>query len=132
MTKKILAIDDESDVLLVIEVSLKSAGYQVMTAGNGAEGLAIAKREKPDVILLDIMMPGMDGFEVLEKLHEDENTVNIPIIMLTALSDKTKIMEALNKGIDFYITKPFDHHDLISKVHTVIQESVQAHHDEMM
>ncbi|MFH0793095.1 MAG: response regulator [bacterium] len=123
MSKKILAIDDENDVLLIIKTALKSEGYEVQTATNGLDGLALAEEFGPDLIVLDIMMPEMDGFEVLRHLKDNEKTFHVPVIMLTGLSDKAKIQDALNKGIDYYIVKPFEFHDLISKVEIAIANS---------
>jgi DNA-binding response OmpR family regulator len=123
MTKKILAIDDENDVLVIIKSALKSEGYDVVTANNGYDGLAIAQDEKPDLILLDLMMPEMDGFEVLENLRDNDTTMDIPVIVLTGLSERGKIREALDKGVDYYIVKPFEYHDLISKVKLAIEDA---------
>ena len=123
MTKKILAIDDENDVLVIIKSALKSEGYDVLTANNGYDGLAIAQDDKPDLILLDLMMPEMDGFEVLENLRDNETTMDIPVIVLTGLSERGKIREALDKGVNYYIMKPFEYHDLISKVKLAIEDA---------
>ena len=116
MPKKILAVDDENDVLLIIKTALASEGYEITTASNGYDGLALAEDLQPDLILLDLRMPEMDGMEVLQRLRESEKTQNIPVIVLTGISDKTKIREALDKGITYYIVKPFECQDLISKV----------------
>lgn len=118
--KTILAVDDESDVLLIIKTALFSEGYNVFTATNGPDAIAIAQDEKPDLIILDMMMPEMNGFEVLKCLRESEDTETIPVIMLTGVSDKSKIREALESGIDYYIVKPFEFHDLLSKVKIVL------------
>lgn len=120
---KILAIDDENDVLLIISASLKAEGFEVLTASDGEEGLDIADKAHPDVILLDVMMPLMDGFEVLEKLRENPNTQQIPVVMLTGLSDKEKIREAIDKGTQYYVVKPFDIHDLLSKIKIAYNDS---------
>jgi two-component system response regulator MprA len=116
MPKKILAVDDENDVLLIIKTALASEGYEITTASNGYDGLALAEDLQPDLILLDLRMPEMDGMEVLQRLRESEKTQKIPVIVLTGISDKTKIREALDKGITYYIVKPFECQDLISKV----------------
>jgi len=122
---KVLAIDDENDVLLIVSASIKSEGYDVVTASDGMEGLRKAKEEKPDVILLDLMMPQMDGFEVLEKLREQPETMDIPVVMLTGLSDREKIREAIEKGTQYYVVKPFEIHDLLSKIKIAYKESTQ-------
>ncbi len=123
MTEKILVVDDEPDVLMIVQTGLEAEGYDVVTATNGPDALETAQRECPKLILLDVMMPGMDGFEVLAKLKEGEATCQIPVIMLTGLSDKTKIQQALVSGIDYYVVKPFDFEDLTTKVRTALDEA---------
>ena len=123
MPPKILAIDDENDVLLIIKTALSGQGYEILTASNGYDGLAMAEDQKTDVILLDLRMPEMDGMEVLEQLRDNEKTQSIPVIVLTGISDKTKIREALDKGITYYIVKPFECQDLISKISLAIKSS---------
>jgi DNA-binding response OmpR family regulator len=121
--KKILAVDDENDVLLIIKTALFSEGYDVITAANGYDALAMAEDHKPDLIVLDMMMPEMNGFEVLRSLRESETTATIPVIMLTGVSDKSRIQQALDAGIDYYIVKPFEFHDLIAKVKIAIADA---------
>ena len=121
--KKVLVIDDENDILLIIKSALHEEGYDVTTANNGYDGLALAEDASPDLIILDIMMPEMDGFEVLQQLKENEKTAQIPVVILTGLSSKDKIREALNKGIDYYIVKPFEYQDLVSKVKIAIDDA---------
>ena len=123
MTEKILVVDDEPDVLMIVQTGLEAEGYDVVTATNGPDALETAQKELPKLILLDVMMPGMDGFEVLSNLKENEATCEIPVIMLTGLSDKTKIQQALVSGIDYYVVKPFDFEDLTSKVRTALDEA---------
>lgn len=122
MPKKILAIDDENDVLLIIKTALNGEGYDVLTASNGYDGLALAEDHQPDLILLDLRMPEMDGMEVLQQLRNNEKTQNLAVIILTGISDKRKIREALDKGITYYIVKPFECQDLISKINLALQE----------
>lgn len=123
MPNKILAIDDENDVLLIIKTALSSEGEDVITASNGFDGLALAEDEQPDLILLDLKMPEMDGMEVLEKLRDNEKTRDIPVIILTGISEKNKIREALNEGITYYIVKPFECQDLLSKINLAIKNA---------
>ncbi len=118
---RILAIDDENDVLLVIKTALQSEGYIVETATNGYDGLAVAEDTRPHLILLDLMMPEMDGMEVLKRLKENPATDSIPVIILTGLSDRAKIRTALDQGTAFYIVKPFDYQDLITKVKLALE-----------
>jgi CheY-like chemotaxis protein len=120
MGKRILAVDDESDVLMIVELALSGEGFEVETAKNGPDGLALARENPPDLILLDVMMPGMTGFEVLAQLKADEATSLIPVIMLTGVSERKKIQEALASGIDYYIVKPFEFHDLLNKVNQAL------------
>lgn len=121
--KKILAVDDESDVLLIIKTALMAEGFDVVTAANGPDALALAEEHEPDLVVLDMMMPGMTGFEVLAELRLQPANREVPIIMLTGVSDKSKIRQALDAGIDYYIVKPFEFHDLISKVRLAIADA---------
>jgi DNA-binding response OmpR family regulator len=119
----VLAVDDENDVLLIVKTALQVEGYRVLTAPDGPEALKTAHDEKPDLILLDVMMPGMDGFEVLDKLRQDDVTCQIPVIMLTGLSERERKRSAIERGIKYYIVKPFDFQDLVSKVRLAIEDS---------
>lgn len=121
--KKILAVDDENDVLLIIKTALISEGFDVKTAASGSDGLAIAREFVPDLVILDMMMPEMTGFEVLKQLREEPGLKSVPIIMLTGVADKEKIKEAINIGVNYYIVKPFEFHDLISKVRLAISDA---------
>jgi two-component system OmpR family response regulator len=123
VTAKILVVDDESDVLMIIRTALEHEGFQVSVASNGPDGIEAAKEVKPDLIVLDVMMPGMDGFEVLRRLKSDDDACLIPVLMLTGVSDRARIQEALASGIDYYIVKPFDIEDLIQKIRTVLKQS---------
>ena len=120
---KILAVDDELDVLLIVKTTLQSDGYEVETASNGTDALALAREISPDLILLDMMMPGMSGLDVLGELKADDSTCTIPVIMLTGLSEKDKIQKALVSGTDYYIVKPFDFQDLLSKINDALQNA---------
>lgn len=120
--KKVLAVDDENDVLLILKTALRD-DYDVSVASSGSEALEEVENFRPDVIILDMMMPGMDGLEVLEKLRANPETESIPVIFLTGVSDKKKIREALDKGTSHYITKPFNHHDLLTKVKMALDDS---------
>jgi two-component system alkaline phosphatase synthesis response regulator PhoP len=113
---RILAADDENDILLLIRTALESAGHRVMTASNGMDALELIQEEKPDLIILDLMMPGMSGLEVLKKIKADETLGPTPVIMLTGISERDKIQEALDGGAEYYIVKPFEYNDLLGKV----------------
>lgn len=110
MSKKlsILIVDDEPRIRLALEYNLQQDGYEVYTAENGLEGLEKAAEKKPGLILLDWMMPVLDGMEVLRNLKRDKETADIPVFMMTAKSCLGDIDEALAMGADDYITKPFD------------------------
>lgn len=123
---KVLAVDDEKDVLFIVSAALKSEGYEVVTASNGFEALEAAARENPDIIVLDVMMPKMDGFETLKKLREQDGTRDIPVVMLTGLSDREKKLDAIDYGVQHYIVKPFEVHDLISTLQRALAESKRA------
>ena len=105
---KILLADDEEDIKTVISLYLSSKGYEVITAYDGLDAIDKAKTEKPDLILLDVMMPIMNGFEVCQKLKDDAETQNIPIIMLSAAAQSDTITKSLELGAKDYIVKPFE------------------------
>ena len=116
MTAKILVVEDEADVALVVRVNLERAGYEVLHARNGQDGVDLADTEQPDLILLDVMMPVMDGFTTLRELQEDPTTENIPVVMLTALSGERDIIRGHLQGAVRYLTKPFDLDVLLTTV----------------
>jgi CheY-like chemotaxis protein len=113
---RILVVDDEPDFLSTVQCQLRWCNYEVITASNGAEGLEKATKEKPDVILLDINMPTMNGKEALRNLKSDPQLRNIPVIMLTALCDADDIAAVSAYGISDYVTKPFDFSELTDKI----------------
>jgi two-component system alkaline phosphatase synthesis response regulator PhoP len=117
----ILVVDDETDLLDLIEYNLKKEGFAVLKAENGQEGIAVAKEHHPDLILLDIMMPKMDGMETVEEIRKDEQLRKIPVIFLTARSDEKTEVEGLNKGGDDFITKPISTTKLISRIKAVLR-----------
>ena len=113
---KILLIEDEDEIRCNVEEILESYNYKVFTAINGKEGLKLAQEILPDLILCDIMMPYLNGYEVLEQLSLEESTINIPFIFLTAKVELTDIRTGMNLGADDYITKPFRAHELLKAV----------------
>lgn len=117
----ILVVDDEKDLLDLIEYNLKKEGFAVLKAENGEEGIEKAKEHKPDLVLMDIMMPKMDGMEAVETMRADEDLKSIPIIFLTARSDEKTEVEGLDKGGDDYITKPISTTKLISRIKAVMR-----------
>ncbi len=120
---KILIVDDEMDTLLPLKKSLEVEDYIVVGASNGREALIKAKTDIPDLILLDIMMPEMDGYEVCDKLKKDEATKNIPVIMLTAKDAVREKVKGLDIGADDYVTKPFHLNELKSRIRSVLRRS---------
>lgn len=120
--KRILIIDDEPDLVKMIEVRLKQSGREVLIAQDGQEGLAIARRERPDLILLDLMLPKMDGYKVCRMLKFDKKYKNIPIVMLTARGQEADRALALEAGADAYITKPYQHDVVLAKIAELLKE----------
>ncbi|WHX26701.1 response regulator transcription factor [Virgibacillus halodenitrificans] len=120
MKQKICVVDDEAKILRFISANLKSVGYDVVTVGSGEEFLEKYDLISPDLILLDIMMPGMDGFNVLESLRK---FTNVPTIMLTARSNPKDKVSGLNLGADDYLTKPFSLDELFARVNAVLRRS---------
>src|SRR6185503_16074215 len=116
MPKKILAVDDERHIVRLVEVNLQRAGYQVVTAYDGREALEKVKAEHPDLIVLDVMMPYMDGFEVVKNLKQDPHTAEIPVIMLTAKAQDADVFRGWQSGVDCYLTKPFNPMELLTFV----------------
>ena len=121
MAKKILVVDDERHIVRLVEVNLARAGYDVATAYDGIEALEVVKKARPDMIVLDVMMPRMDGFEVLKRLQADEETQNIPVIMLTAKAQDADIFKGWSSGVSSYLTKPFNPRELLTFVERIFQ-----------
>ncbi len=113
---KILIIDDEVDLVETVRFPLELEGYQVLVAYNGEEGLQLARKESPDLIILDLMLPKIDGFKVCRFLKFDDKYKHIPIIMLTARSQDKDRLLGKETGADEYITKPFDIDDLLNRI----------------
>ena len=116
MPKKILAVDDEKHIVRLVQVNLERAGYEVVTASDGKEALQKVEDENPDLVVLDVMMPYMDGFEVLQNLRRNPSTRDIPVIMLTAKAQDADVFKGWQSGVDCYLTKPFNPMELLSFV----------------
>jgi two-component system alkaline phosphatase synthesis response regulator PhoP len=114
--KKILAVDDEKHIVRLVQVNLERAGYTVVTANDGKEALQKVADENPDLVVLDVMMPYMDGFEVLQNLRRNPSTRDIPVIMLTAKAQDADVFKGWQSGVDCYLTKPFNPMELLSFV----------------
>lgn len=121
MKPTILVIDDEPDAVELIEFNLKNAGFQVKTAADGAEALAKARSILPSLIVLDVMLPEMDGFEICKLLRRDANTAAIPIIMLTAKAAEIDRVLGLELGADDYLTKPFSPRELVLRIKKLLE-----------
>ena len=119
---KILILEDDENVRLPLVDLLESEGFTVVTAEDGKKGLSLARKEKPDLIVSDIMMPKMDGHAVFEALQGDPLTAVIPFIFLTAKTDPKDIREGLGLGVDDYLTKPFEHEDLLDSIRTRLEK----------
>jgi two-component system alkaline phosphatase synthesis response regulator PhoP len=122
--EKILIVDDEEDVLELVRYNLDKNGYRVETATTGEEALNKARAKLPDLIILDLMLPGIDGLEVCKKLKNDPKTQNIPIIMLTAKGEEGDIVTGLEVGADDYITKPFSPKVLVARVRRILHRTI--------
>jgi DNA-binding response OmpR family regulator len=120
--KRILVVDDEVDILSMIKLRLKASGFEVITAENGTDGLRLAKELHPDLIVLDIMLPGIDGYQVCRLLKFDHNYKDIPIVMLTARSQEEDRLWGKKTGADYYLTKPFEFNDLLNKVNELLKK----------
>jgi len=119
---RILVIDDEPNIVQTLKDRLEMNDYQVFTAGNGQEGLDVFEREQPDVILLDVIMPIMDGLAMLEALRARPDGGDVSVIMLTARSQAQDIARANDAGIDDYIVKPFDLSELLEKIESLVEQ----------
>ncbi len=123
MARKILVVDDEPVLVETIDYNLKQAGYQVITAADGASALEAARRETPDLVILDIMLPEMDGLEVCRQLRRESNTATTPILMLTAKGDEIDKVVGLEVGADDYVTKPFGRRELLARVRALLRRA---------
>ncbi len=121
MTKKILLVDDEKDLVETVTFRLESSGYEVVSAYDGQEGLDKAKSEGPDLIILDLMLPKMDGYKVCRMLKFDGKYKDIPIIMFTARAQDSDKQMGEQVGADAYITKPFDPKALLGKIEELLK-----------
>lgn len=123
--EKILVVDDEEDIIELIKYNLEREGFRVIPIYNGEDALRLAKSESPDLLILDLMLPGMDGLEVCRLLKKGSQTSNIPIIMLTAKTGEPDIVVGLELGADDYITKPFSIRELVARVKAVLRRVSQ-------
>lgn len=123
--KKILVVDDEEDILELVRYNLAREGYKILCASSGEEGLKASKAEKPNLIVLDLMLPGIDGLDVTRRLKADDVTRKIPIVMLTAKGEESDIVTGLELGAEDYITKPFSPRVLVARVKAALRRELK-------
>ena len=128
--EKILVVDDEEDILELLRYNLLREGYNVSCAASGEEALRLAQSEIPDLLVQDLMLPGIDGLEVTKILKNDSRTKDIPIVMLTAKGEEADIVTGLELGADDYITKPFSPRVLVARVRAVLRRKVKEYKEE--
>jgi two-component system alkaline phosphatase synthesis response regulator PhoP len=122
--KKIVIIEDEPDILEVLSYNLKREGYEIHTAADGIRGLALVRQQVPDLVLLDLMLPGMDGVEICSSIKKDPQTQSTLIVMVTAKGEESDIVLGLGVGADDYISKPFSPRELVARVKAVLRRGV--------
>ena len=130
MPKKILIIDDEKDIVDLISYNLEKEGFATVKAYDGEDALKLVKAKRPDMIILDLMLPGMRGLEVCKFIRKNPETETLPIIMLTAKGDEVDKILGLEMGADDYITKPFNVRELIARIHAVMRRAEVRHDSE--
>ena len=117
----ILVIEDDSDIVEIIQYNFEREGYRVLTAANGEKGIDLARARKPALIILDLMLPGLDGIEVCKRMRSTPDTRHIPIVMLTAKGEESDIILGLSIGADDYVTKPFSPKELLARISAVLR-----------
>ncbi len=127
MAKRILVVDDEAKLLRAVAVDLRAEGYDVATARSGAEALALVAQSLPDLVVSDIRMPGMDGYQLARRLRENQRTAIIPIIFLTAKDTSADRIEGFRTGVDAYITKPFEPDELLVVIAGILRRVERTH-----
>jgi phosphate regulon transcriptional regulator PhoB len=130
---KILAVDDEPDILSLMEYNLKREGFSVATASDGEEALGLVRKNEFSLVLLDLMLPGINGLELCRILRQDPKTRSIPIVMVTAKGEEQDRVRGLDTGADDYLTKPFSPRELVARVKAVLRRSgTRTQHDEVL
>lgn len=124
--ERILVVDDEPEIVALVAYHLAKAGFRVATASNGQEALELARRERPSLIVLDLMLPGMSGFDVLEQLRADESMRDTAVLMLTARREEPDRIRGLSLGADDYLTKPFSPAELVLRVQAILRRTSAA------
>ncbi len=121
MSHRILVVDDEPDITALVAYHLAKAGYRVSTAANGPDALKAAREERPDIVILDVMLPGISGYDVLDELRRREETKEVGVILLTARREEPDRIRGLTLGADDYLTKPFSPHELALRVSALLR-----------
>jgi DNA-binding response OmpR family regulator len=121
MSKRVLVVDDEPNIVISLEFLLKRAGLEVLTARDGEDGLAQIRAQHPDLVILDVMMPKLDGFAVLDAVRADPDVQSTPVLMLTARGRDADQKKGLEKGANAYLAKPFSTHELVTKVQDMLR-----------
>ena len=124
--ERILVVDDEPDIVALVAYHLAKSGYRVSTASNGTDALHVARQERPALLVLDLMLPGMSGFDVLEQLRAEEGTRHIAVLMLTARKEEADRIRGLSLGADDYLTKPFSPQELVLRVGAILRRTHAA------
>ena len=120
---RVLVVDDEPDILSILVYQLSKEGYRVSTAVNGQAAISTAIEERPDLVVLDLMLPGIDGYEVLTRLRQNERTATIPVILLTAKREEEERLRGFEVGADDYVTKPFSPRELVLRVQALLRRT---------
>ena len=124
-SKKILIVEDEPDILQLVKLYLEKEGFRTVSAKTGTEALQQVKQEKPDLVVLDLMLPEIDGLEVCKRLRSAPETAMLPIIMLTAKAEESDTIVGLELGADDYVTKPFSHKTLVARIKALFRRLEQ-------
>ena len=118
---RVLVVDDESDIVALVAYHLAKAGYRVSTAADGTEAVEVARRERPSIVVLDLMLPGMSGYDVLQQFRSDERTRDVGVLLLTARREEPDRIRGLSLGADDYLTKPFSPQELVLRVGAILR-----------
>ena len=121
--ERILVVDDEPDITALVAYHLARGGYRVSTAANGNDALAAVKDERPSLVVLDLMLPGLTGYEVIEQIRADASTADVPVLMLTARKDEADRVKGLTLGADDYLTKPFSPQELVLRIGAILRRA---------
>jgi two-component system phosphate regulon response regulator PhoB len=130
--QRVLVVDDEPDIVALVAYHLAKEGFQVATASNGVDALERARKDCPSLIVLDLMLPGLSGFDILEQLRRDAATADTAVLMLTARRDEPDRVRGLSLGADDYLTKPFSPAELVLRVKAILRRMAQSPRDELL